>query len=222
MDWLSKVLVVHKIPFQIVLWLTLVSGVLTIASDEFLKSLRLHALLQDHGTYVGLAFLLSGSLVVINGSAWLIEKKTEAKRRLALQQEEAAQRAREERQEVERRDEIRRRLVNSVAALDPAEKAVLREFWIQGKNTIELPQTDATVAGLEGKGIVEQQGTFGYQALCGFVFPYAIADDARPVVSPEKIDLPQGTLTDNDRRRLRQTRPAFVGDIRRHHELFGV
>lgn len=58
--------------------------------------------------------------------------------------------------------------------LDDKEIAVLREFFIQGQNTLQLPVGHPVVAGLIEKGILEQVGMIGENSLVGPLFSLSI------------------------------------------------
>jgi Super-infection exclusion protein B len=200
-DWISAVFDVHKLPFKVLLWLTLVSGVPVLAPDALRSRLGLNVLMKGYGPFVGAAFLAFGSLVVINSCGWVFgwawgklwSRITRKRRKAVIQQ--------------------------AVATLDHAEKAVLREFLIHGQHTIELPMNDPVVVGLINKHIVNLEGEYARSSLAGILLPFSINPEARGLMSPAMVDFPVGEPSDEERDRVIRLRPAFAREIQRRNDL---
>lgn len=197
MDWLSKIFDVHKLPFKIILWVAVVSGILLFAPLEFIEKLKISGLLSSYGAYVGVVFLASSALVCVNSVGWLWGK-INAKVNYW---------------------KWKGRIEGLLNALDHAEKAVLREFYIQGKYTIELPMDNSTVVGLRNKQIIYIAGKFGEYSLAGMLIPFAIRDEARKFIDPSIIGLPSGEPSESDIEHIRELRPNFVKQIERRNAL---
>lgn len=112
------------------------------------------------------------------------------------------------------------RVVEVIAQLDYAEKAVLREFFIQRRHVIELPFDHPTVTGLVRKGILRLSGTQGYRSLAGSVFPVVLTGAARALLTPEHVELPHNP-NEQEVRAIRETRPNFLSEIERHDQWRG-
>lgn len=97
---------------------------------------------------------------------------------------------------------------------------MLREFFLQGRNVIELPFDHPTVAGLARKGVVEIAGSQGYRSLAGNVFPVTVSESAKELLTLEHVDLPTQP-SEEDMQRIRQERSNFMRDIARHDDLRG-
>lgn len=188
MDWISKLFDIGKLPTKIVTWIAIFSGALLFAPPRVLASLRLDTFVKDYGFYIGLAFLGSAILLAINIilALWrsLLRWSSSRKWRSGLR--------------------------DTVATFDAAEKAVLREFFIQGKNTLRLPVDDPAVSALRRKQILQLVGELGEGSLVGVLFPLAIHPEARAVLTAKSLDLPAGQPTDADRNRILDSRPPFM------------
>lgn len=101
------------------------------------------------------------------------------------------------------------RTLKAIANLDQAEKAVLREFFVQSQQIIELPLTHPTVSGLVHKGVLTVTTALGSRSLVGSLFPCYISELADRNLTPEMIDLPLNP-TPEDVARIQATRPNFL------------
>jgi hypothetical protein len=104
--------------------------------------------------------------------------------------------------------------------LDRHEKAVLREFFIQGQNTLRLPIDHPTVAGMRTRGILEIVGSHGEGSLAGLLFPVKLADDIRGQLTAAMVDLPEGEPSKEQVEWVVTNRPDFIPEIERHIDLF--
>lgn len=106
----------------------------------------------------------------------------------------------------------------SIGALDGYEKTVLREFFIQKRNTVLVPEEDAAVAGLLQKGIIRVIGD-GKQVLgVGWVYPVSLSSSAAAIIKgsgPQVIGFPPGMPTPEQVKKIQSLRPGFVWDIER-------
>jgi Super-infection exclusion protein B len=156
-EWLSKAIEALKLPLRYVWAIVIASGLLLFLPQNTLKRLHAEKFVQDFGSYIGLAFLVFGTVLVIQ----LVS---------ALYSKIRAWMARN------------KRLSNALEELfhlDPSEKSVLREFFIQNQNTLQLPVDQATVSGLITKGVLTVAGSTGERSLAGLLFPVRIADHIR-------------------------------------------
>jgi hypothetical protein len=158
--------------------------------------LRLDGLVSSYGGYIGAAFLISSAILAIELGIAIYRSVSRWRRR-------------------------RRSLGDAVlhlANLDAQERAVMREFVIQGQSTIQLPFAYPVVAGLIEKGLIEQVGNAGEQTGVGPVFSFAIRKDLDPLIEPAFIDLPT-ERTEENIRWLREHRPAFAARLAESHRM---
>lgn len=103
----------------------------------------------------------------------------------------------------------RDRTLQAIANLDQAEKAVLREFFVQSQHIIDLPLTHPTVSGLVHKGVLVVTTALGTRGLAGSLFPCYISDLADRNLTPEMIELPLNP-TPEEIARIKASRPNFL------------
>ncbi|MCU0598864.1 MAG: superinfection exclusion B family protein [Desulfobacterales bacterium] len=106
----------------------------------------------------------------------------------------------------------KRQSLQYVKQLDENEKSVLREFIIQGQNTIEMPVEDKTIAGLIHKGILEQIGSKGEYSVRGLMLPVMISFACKKRLNPQILGMPP-VLNDETRNTLIASRPKFISEL---------
>jgi len=196
MDWIKALFDITKLPSKFFAWGAALSGVYIFVPSPVLTSMHLDNLPTEWNRYAGLVFFGSISILAINLlmaiGGW-IGRWFGKRRKLVL-------------------------LVEAITNLDSAEFAVLREFFIQDRNVIELPIDHPTVAGLIHKNFITLKSAHGYRSLAGNVFPVGLSTAATKLVSAEIVGIPL-ELSEADIARLRDKRPNFLADIERQDRL---
>ena len=198
MDFLARIFDITKLPSKFFAWAVALTGLFIFLPDAYLARLHLTELPKEYKAYSGIVFVGALSFLLINFVIWCWGALKSWRRRRKAQM----------------------RAVKAITALDRAEKYVLREFFLQGRNVIELPFDHPTVAGLVRKGVVEVAGSQGYRSLAGSVFPVALTESARELLALETVDLPEQP-TEEELERIRRERPNFIRDIARYDDLRG-
>lgn len=115
---------------------------------------------------------------------------------------------------------IRRQIKRDINHLDMGEKSVLREFFLQKANTLEMPVEDVAVSGLIRKGILQTTRDQGQYSICGLLLPVTLSPAAGKHILPHTVGLPPNILTDihalDDEKRkdeLARSRPQFMYDM---------
>jgi len=171
--------------FISVIWLS--TGLILFFPEQFLFKLTLTEFIEVHGKYIGISFLICSSFLIVVFIQFL--SKTFNRKRLNRH--------------------IRKGILTTISELDFHEKAVLREFFINDKNTLQLPIDNDTVVGLVSKRILYQVSKTGFTYIHGAYFPYSISDYVRENLKWEMIDLPQNP-TDEDKERIINNRPYWA------------
>jgi hypothetical protein len=198
MDWLSKVIEFLKLPIRHIWACAIVTGGLLFLPVSLLSKLHLTRVVDSCANYIGALFLMSTVLACLDAGIRLwkhLEKRQNSRQRT-------------------------RQLLAAMACLDGKEKAVLREYVIQGQNTIRLPIDHPIVAGLLAKGIIVQIGELGERSLAGMLFSVALADDVRNALTLRMLGLPEGEPSAEDITFARENRPEFMAEIDDHIRVF--
>ena len=139
--------------------------------DEFLETMP-----DPYGVIIGLVFLVSTGLVIVNFVSWFISW-FQTQRRIR-----------------KRKESIR----TEVNRLDDAERAVLREFFRGKQSTIPLPLDHPVVAGLIARGIIIQVGRFGWRSAEGMMFSFRVSEAASEFITPRVLGLEKHLIDESD------------------------
>ncbi len=109
---------------------------------------------------------------------------------------------------------IRRRdVIKAVKQLDEDEKSVLREFYIQQANTLEMPVEDIVVSGLIKNGVLQTTRNKGQYSAGGLLLPVIISPAAKKRIRPRKIDMPADLNAPQAREALSKSRPQYMYEM---------
>jgi hypothetical protein len=180
-----------RLPAWLAVTAALGSGFVLAAGDALLHPLGLIAFREHQREVIGLVFVGACALVALGAVVWLLRRRGDA-----------------------------RRMADRVDALDAAEQAVLREFFLQGRNTIAVPVNDLAVAGLLTEGVLAQVGGQMQPTPKGLVAAVRIDPAFRRHLEPDAVGLSSWSPAEAERRRLLQARPAFVGEVARWDAIF--
>ncbi|MBC2717204.1 MAG: hypothetical protein HF978_18010 [Desulfobacteraceae bacterium] len=107
----------------------------------------------------------------------------------------------------------RRDVIKAVRQLDADEKSVLREFYIQQANTLEMPMEDIVVSGLIKKGILQTTREKGQYSVGGLLLPVIISPVAKKRIKPRKIGMPSNLNDPKVRDALSKSRPQYMYEM---------
>ena len=209
MNWIDNVITIIKLPVKFIVGIALFAGSLFILPKTFLERLKLDAFLDEFGTFIGIAFYAAAILILINIVIAMIDaikKKISAKKNKEILENKKAQ--------IEKK--IR-------TMLDPHEKAVLREFIIQAKNTIEIPIDHHVVSGLLNSGVIEIAGEYATgNILIGLLTPVRLSEVAQDLIysNPMVIEIPNREPTEAEKQNILNRRPDFIRQLERHNWLY--
>lgn len=198
MDWITKIIEALKLPTKFIFCIFAVSLALIILPQPILVNFHLNDFATKYGLYIGIVAISSGVLLVTESIIYLWN--------LVLKRQ--------------RSKKAKKSALDRLKRLDPAEKSVLREFFLQGQNTIQLPMDHPVVAGLLTSGILVLVGQQGRMSLAGMLFSMKISEYIRDQLTYEIIDLPTGAPTERDLEFLRGNRPSFMKSIERERSIF--
>lgn len=196
-EWITKIVEIVRLPLKYMWAVVLVTAFLLFAPDSWLRRVAVDSFRTAHQQTIGILFLASLALVLVSAFE---SSQGFVGRRI-------------------RRRRLIRNAIDEIEQLDPSEKAVLREFSIQAQDALQLPVSDATVAGLIEKGVLVSVGTLFEKSKAGILFPVTIRKEVKPLLTLDHIDMPENP-TDADIERLKDERPEFVHTIEEHNETF--
>lgn len=194
--FLLKLFDIKKIPTKLIFVVWLSASLILFVPEHFLTKLNLQDFLKDYGKYIGISFIISSGfliVVIFNYVAGTIARKRFRKK-------------------------IKKNILRDITNLDFHEKALLREFYINGKDTLQLPIDNDTVVGLANKHIIYQASSTGFTYVHGAYFPFSITEIAKDKLTGIMLDLPQNP-TEDDKRRIIEARPNWAKERSRFDNL---
>ena len=198
MDWIKGLLDINKIPTRIIILIWIISALILFIPNDLLNQLSLKEFKISFGKYIGIIFISSLAFIIIIFITWV------------------SNRISNQRLEIKYKKIIK----DSVNSLDMHERAVLREYYIQGQNTLKIPLDNPTVSGLINKRILYQVGQYGKMSLVGMLFNFSITEIARELLTPEILELPVSEPTEKELNKLRNERPKWMLKIESDKRLF--
>jgi len=177
-----------KLPTKFFLVFSIVSGFILFSDEDLLKKLNLAKIDENYGTFIGLVFLLSSGLVIVNLIIW-INKKLYFEYRFSKSKGE---------------------LAKSLKMLDPHEKSVIREFSIRQQSSVSMPIDDPVITGLIDKGILKFNKQFGDSMITSMgKAPVSLGKYAEKLIRLEDIDL-KNDLSESEKEEILNKRPHWV------------
>ncbi|QSX30462.1 superinfection exclusion B family protein [Shewanella cyperi] len=170
------------------LWLVVACGGLLFGPQALLEALNLNSVVQSQPQLLGLGLIIGAAYFVSRLLNFLLD---EAICYLG------------DRRAVET-------IEKKVRLLDPAERALLREFFLQGATILTLPKDELAVKSLVATNILECLGNERHYAIQGSTADYKISMKARIYLNRDVLRLPAGEPSQEELQQLIRTRPSFV------------
>jgi len=197
MRWISEALGALKLPPKVIGGIAIAAGALVLAPHSWIQTFGLDGFMRMARPYVSLLLIVASSILLVELVVYLKAHVANALRRRKAMA----------------------KLIEHMESLDPAERIVLREFFIQGQSTVRLPMDQPVVAGLIQKGIIYRVGALGERTVGGMTFSFRIRDEALRLLNIDQLGLPVNP-TEEDKRRIIAERPPYMTAIQEHERLF--
>lgn len=164
-----KITEILTLPISIMAAISLASGVLLFSPTSFLERLFMMEFREANGFIVGIVFLVSASILIVNLIIRLAKSGVEAKNR---------------RNFYANAEKI-------LMKLSDYQKAIVYGMFLEDNHTVNLPLHDGAVAGLSQKYIIGQvSGQYMVESLNTAMIPYLL----QPWVADELQDKPALSL----------------------------
>jgi len=155
-----------KLPPSIIYIIFIITGILLFSENTFLEKLALQEFKTEYNLYIGIIFLLSLGMSVVNLGKITIEYIKIYK--------------------INKKNE--NKIKHFINNLDEIEKSILREFKIQQQNAIVVSMEDETVMSLISNGIIEQIGTTAsHSNIAGTTFNAKLSELAKRHMTDDNI-----------------------------------
>lgn len=172
-------------------WVVVTCTSLLFAPKDLLSFLSLDHLVNQYGQFIGLGLIMGVAYFLSQIFAFVVDESIVFFRQ--------------------------KRTVETIEAkvklLDPAERALLREFFLQGQTILTLPQNELAVKNLVHSSILEMLGNERHYAIQGPTAEYKISMPARNYLNRDVLRLPAGEPSAEEMTYLIKTRPHFINGL---------
>ena len=180
-----------QLSLNLMLWVAIVSGALLFMPESLLLMLNLDASVAANSHFIGLGLIIGVAYLLTQVLNYFLDEAiTYLKNKRIIEVIE-----------------------EKVRLLDPAERALLREFFLQGETILTLPQEEPAVKSLLATNIIENLGNQKHYAIQGATADYKISMRARVYLNRQVLRLPTGEPSQEEMTNLIKARPHFVNNI---------
>ncbi|MCE9679279.1 superinfection exclusion B family protein [Shewanella sp. AS1] len=177
-----------QVIFNLMLWLTLVCMALLFAPAGVMAELNLAPFVTQYAQLLGLGLILGSAYLLMGVVNYFLDEAIDyLKTKRAIETIE-----------------------EKIQLLDPTERALLREFFLQGETILSLPENETAVRGLLECKILECLGNQKHYAIQGSTADYKISMLARRYLNRQVLRLPAGEPSQAQMQLLIQARPHFI------------
>ncbi|MBW8182598.1 superinfection exclusion B family protein [Shewanella nanhaiensis] len=180
-----------QLSFNLMLWLAIVSGALLFMPESLLQMLNLDTAVTANAHFIGLGLIIGVAYLLTQVLNYFLDEAItylKGKRIIEVIEEK-------------------------VRLLDPAERALLREFFLQGETILTLPQGEPAVKSLLAANIIESLGNQKHYAIQGPTADYKISMRARTYLNRQVLRLPVGEPSQEEMQNLIKARPTFANNM---------
>jgi hypothetical protein len=167
--YLKAIFDLNKLPTKFFFLLSAVSGFVLFIDEQFLnEKLFIDNLKDKYGWVLGIIFILSSGLVLVNFVIWIFKT---VQRKILM-------------------TKWKKKFAERVKNFDRIEKSILREFILNGQKSIEMPIDNPSVSGLLDKNILVMNRQFGNTSIMtGFKTSLSINETVLEILELKDIDL---------------------------------
>jgi len=177
-----------KLPAKFFFLFAVLSGFILFADQALLKKIHLEKINESYGWIIGLTFISTTGLMIVNLVIWLFNKIYFEIKFFKIKKE----------------------YTNSLKNLDYHEKAVLREFLINNRTSLEVPIDDPTISGLIRKKIIFINQQFGNSFIMnGMNASVSLSKFVDKNLTPKDIDIPE-IKSEEAFNFIKSNRPSWV------------
>ncbi len=182
---------IKKLIFNAMLWLSLACAALLFSPVNFLAAINLAEFSEQHANLIGLGLIIGAAYLLTQILNYFLDEAIgylSDKRSVEVIEEK-------------------------VKLLDPTERALLREFFLQGETILTLPEAEQAVKSLSKAGILEHLGNEKHYAIQGSTADFKISMRAREYLNRQVLRFPVGEPSAEEMKNLIKARPQFINNF---------
>ncbi|WOT05585.1 superinfection exclusion B family protein [Shewanella youngdeokensis] len=182
---------IKKLTFNAMLWLSISCAALLFTPTSLLATISLAELSVSHANHIGLGLIIGAAYLLTQILNYFLDEAISYlndKRSIEMIEEK-------------------------VKLLDPTERALLREFFLQGETILTLPEDEPAVKSLSKAGILESLGNQKHYAIQGSTADFKISMRAREHLNRQVLRFPVGEPSAEEMKNLIKARPQFISNF---------
>ncbi|PKG55271.1 hypothetical protein CXF83_04485 [Shewanella sp. Choline-02u-19] len=186
-----KEISIKKLIFKAMLWLSLACAALLFSPVTLLASIKLDEFAERYAHFIGLGLIIGAAYLLTQILNYFLDEAISYlsdKRSVEVIEEK-------------------------VKLLDPIERALLREFFLQGETILTLPEAEQAVKSLSTTGILERLGNQKHYAIQGSTADFKISMRAREHLNRQVLRFPIGEPSPEQMKNLIKARPQFINSF---------
>ena len=186
--YLKAIFDLTKLPTKFFFLLSAVSGFMLFIDQKFLnEKLFLDNVKEKYGWALAIVFVLATGLVIVNFIIWIFK---------SIQQKILIKK-------------WKKKFTERVKTLDRFEKAILREFILNGRKSVEMPIDNPSVSGLLDNNILVMNRSLGNSSIMnGMETSLSINEAVMEILESKDLDL-SDPPTENEIQYAKNNRPEW-------------
>ncbi|MCL1124576.1 superinfection exclusion B family protein [Shewanella surugensis] len=176
---------------SVILWLAICCAGLLVLSPGLLTAMRLNEIAIKYGMYAGIGLLISCAYILTRIVNYFLDEA------ICFLQDKREKEA----------------IIEKIKLLDGSERALLREFFLQGETVLTLPQDEQAVKSLVTSNILALLGNQKHYAIQGPTSDYKISMRARGHLNRQVLRFPTGEPNKEEMDILLKSRPDFMNSL---------
>lgn len=188
-NYLKAIFDLTKLPTKFFFLLSAVSGFALFVDQKFLnEKLFLDNVKEEYGSILGIIFILSTGLVLVNFVIWIFKT---IQRKILIKK-------------------WKKKFAERVKNFDRFEKSILREFFLYGQKSVEMPIDNPSVSGLLDKNILVMNRQFeNVSIMNGLKTSLSINESVMEILEYKDIDLSK-PITEKEIEFAKNNRPEWI------------
>ena len=179
-------------PLKALLIISVIMGLMLFLPEEFIKKLMLDGFIAEYGKFIGVTFLIVTGYII----ATFIPMTINWFKRKSLIKKFSK--------------EIDKILGN----LSWPDRYLLREFYLQGKDVIEVPVENTEFISLYNKNIIHIASNNVRSFIFGQFMSVTLNPEVKKHITIKILGLQSGSPTEEQKRKIKSERPLFLGNLK--------
>lgn len=191
LEIIDKIVAFLKLPMKFIVTVSIIMGLLLFLPKNTINTLQLNDFIQEYGKYIGFIFLISLAYVVLSLLILIYNKI-----RLVMAKKKFSSTIVE--------------VLNNLAWPD---RYLLREFYLQGKDVIEVPYENTEFTSLYNKSILQIASNNVRSFAFGRFVSVTINPLVKKYITSEMLGLPNGKPTEKEIEEIKSNRPIYLNGL---------